>query len=288
LQKARQQGFTLIELSIVLVVIGLIVGGVLVGQNLIAAAGLRATISQIEKYNTAVNTFRTKYNNQLPGDIDATDAAQFGFAGRGQFAGEGDGNGVIEGVPFNSAGSNSGFRDSVGEIPMFWVDLSTASLIGDSFTIASSTLEPGSNITTTTSPAVGAYFPAAKLGGGNYINIWSKNGVNYYGLSMITGLAVDGVVASDSGLSVMQASSIDAKIDDGLPQSGHVTAQYLDTFSIQWAASGVTAGANPGSAAPASLSSCYDNQNNASNPMTYSLSQNGGANLNCALSFQFQ
>lgn len=49
-------GFTLVELSIVLVIIGLVVDGVLVGQDLFCAAAVRATISQIEKYNTAANT----------------------------------------------------------------------------------------------------------------------------------------------------------------------------------------------------------------------------------------
>lgn len=61
LPPAKNNGFMLIELSIALVVIGLIVGGVLVGQDLINAAAVRAQISQIEKYNTAVNTFREKY-----------------------------------------------------------------------------------------------------------------------------------------------------------------------------------------------------------------------------------
>jgi prepilin-type N-terminal cleavage/methylation domain-containing protein len=60
---ARAAGFTLIEMSIVLVVIGLIVGAIMVGQNLIAAAAIRAQITQIEKYNSAVNTFRGKYDN---------------------------------------------------------------------------------------------------------------------------------------------------------------------------------------------------------------------------------
>ena len=49
----REQGFTLIELAIVLVIIGLIVGGVLVGQDLIKAAEIRASVTQIEQYNTA-------------------------------------------------------------------------------------------------------------------------------------------------------------------------------------------------------------------------------------------
>ncbi len=93
------KGFTLIELSIVLVIIGLIVGGVLVGQDLIRAAGVRSTISQIEKYQTAVNTFRGKYG-YLPGDIPPSATQQFGFtvdAGRSGIAAEGDGNGVISG-----------------------------------------------------------------------------------------------------------------------------------------------------------------------------------------------
>src|SRR3982751_930235 len=82
-----EKGFTLIELSIVLVIIGLIVGGVLVGQDLIRAAEVRATISQIEKYNTAVNTFRGKYN-ALPGDLNASTATAFGFLARGANAGQ--------------------------------------------------------------------------------------------------------------------------------------------------------------------------------------------------------
>lgn len=76
-----RSGFTLVELSIVLVIIGLVAGGVLVGRDLIAAATIRSTISQIEKYKTAVNTFRGKYG-YLPGDIPADQAAQTGLAAR--------------------------------------------------------------------------------------------------------------------------------------------------------------------------------------------------------------
>ena len=95
--KTKQQAFTLIELSIVLVIIGLITGGILTGRDLIAAASVRAQVTQIEKFNAAASTFRTKYGF-LPGDIPDPDATRFGFAARGTGAGKGDGNGVIRGV----------------------------------------------------------------------------------------------------------------------------------------------------------------------------------------------
>lgn len=90
-------GFTLIEMSIVLVIIGLIIGGILTGQDLINAASIRAQTSQIEKYQTAVHTFQNKYG-YLPGDIPNPYASNFGFQTRGTIEGEGDGNGIIEGI----------------------------------------------------------------------------------------------------------------------------------------------------------------------------------------------
>jgi prepilin-type N-terminal cleavage/methylation domain-containing protein len=66
---AKQRGFTLIEMSIVLVVIGLIVGGVLVGRDLIRAAGVRATVTQIEKYSTAAGMVS---DSSFAGEIGTT------------------------------------------------------------------------------------------------------------------------------------------------------------------------------------------------------------------------
>src|SRR5579884_85366 len=82
-------GFTLIELSIVLVIIGLIIAGILTGRDLIDAAAQRAQITQIERYNTAVRTFQNKYG-YIPGDIPDPYASSFSFIARGQYIGEGD------------------------------------------------------------------------------------------------------------------------------------------------------------------------------------------------------
>ena len=62
------KGFSLVELSIVLVILGLLIGGILTGQSLIRAAELRSVTTQYQGYVTAVNTFRDKYF-ALPGDM---------------------------------------------------------------------------------------------------------------------------------------------------------------------------------------------------------------------------
>ena len=307
---SHAQGFTLIELSIVLVIIGLIVGGVLVGQNLIVAAGVRAQVAQIEKFNTAANTFRGKYG-YLPGDIKDPDAGNFGFQARGQYAGEGDGNGVLLGNHNNDSSAADGRDSAGGETVMFWVDLSAAHLIDQTFNTATSIS------TACATAAMSACFPTAKISNTNYIYVysggyygtsWVSNGVNYFGISSATSLAYNGVANSTPMLTVQQAYAIDSKMDDGFPQSGNVTATYLNMninpSSITWAAGGGVSGAYSGSAyqpAPTnsatagSSTTCYDNSSAASGTpgvagavQHYSVEISNGANVNCALSFKMQ
>ena len=179
----RYRGFTLIELSIVLVIIGLIVGGVLVGQDLIKAAEVRAQISQIEKFNTAVRTFQGKYG-YLPGDIPDPYATQFGFTARGTAPGQGDGNGIISGWLSNAGNPSNGNTHGIvqsGEPLMVWVDLSTSKLINGDFSTATSTTIPGADVT---GGAVAAYYPKAKLGEGIYVyflNCYSNRIIGFAG-----------------------------------------------------------------------------------------------------------
>src|SRR5438477_421708 len=84
-------------------------------------------------------------------------------------------------------------------------------LIDGGFNTASSTTAP-CNIVGTGIPL---YFPQAKVGGGNFVYVWSGgpasgNGVNYFGLSVVT--LIGGVTLwSAPGLSVQQAYDIDRK-----------------------------------------------------------------------------
>ena len=68
-----QRGFTLVELSIVLVIVGLLMGGVLVGRDLVRKAQLRTVLTDLEEVQSATRLFSEQYN-ALPGDIpNATD-----------------------------------------------------------------------------------------------------------------------------------------------------------------------------------------------------------------------
>jgi prepilin-type N-terminal cleavage/methylation domain-containing protein len=290
-------GFTLIEMSIVLVVIGLIVGGVLVGQDLIRAAYVRAQISQIEKYNTAVNTFYGKYQ-ALPGDMNYTTAAEFGFqltgySGgsqyRGEYGGDGDGNGILQGYNWAAHASSCGWCVGAGELVVFWDDISYANgmkinLIEGSFPPPQGRVD-GNPDFYVVATAFGLYYPAAKIGGGNYVYVYSYNNINYFGVSVVSAIANWGIT-STLGLSVNQAYNLDKKVDDGLPQSGHVIAQYVAN-SYAWSGpdNGPTDTTTP---TPPSPSSCYDDGGVTGTMRKYSVSENGGNSGLCALSFQMQ
>lgn len=294
----EKSGFTLIEMSIVLVIIGLIIGGVLVGRDLVSAAQVRAQISQIEKYNAAVNTFRGKYG-YLPGDMPDPPASQFGFTGR--FWGNADGNGILTaGYP---TFYNYGWGQGIGEVVLFWGDLTTAGLIDGGFPKATVGAVSINNVTISSTPSLYDYYPTAKIGGGNFIYVWSggvhaetlgSDNKNYFGIERI-GVVYNQFTINSSapGISVMQAYNIDLKIDDGLPQSGRVLTMGIDGGNnLPTWLGGTTSykygGPEPNTAAPASSTTCYDNGNNSSVPMTYSMGQNTGAGVNCALSIQFQ
>lgn len=226
--KKKKQGFTLIELSIVLVIIGLLVGGVLVGKELIEAAQLRSTIGQKESFQTATQTFKLKYNC-LPGDCK--NATTF-FGAAAVCPGDGD-NPRTDGTTCNGDGdkrisTNASPADGQNEAFGYWQHLAIAGLIEGSYTGVTD------NTTNYYGPlyTLGANIPKSTVTGGGWA-VYDLGSVDIsnagfpegsYGNSYFLAGEHDGTSTPTTiVLKPIQAKSIDNKLDDGLPMLGKVS-----------------------------------------------------------------
>ncbi|PZP86949.1 MAG: hypothetical protein DI582_01490 [Azospirillum brasilense] len=222
----HQQAFSLVELSIVLVILGLLTGGILGGQSLIRAAELRTVSADYARFVTATQTFRDKYF-ALPGDMSnatsfwgaahATPATCVTTTTNDARTCNGNGDGMI--VP--STGS--------AEHTRYWQQLANAGLIEGTYTgINSDTSNPS------ISPRVNA--PAGRISSSGW-HAW------YWGLQAGSAsrfaLTYDnayyfGSVPANSWPSgaIMKPEelwNIDTKMDDGKPAQGKVIAHLVST-----------------------------------------------------------
>ena len=122
----KQRGFTLIEIAIVLVIIGLLLGGVLKGQELITSARVRNLISQQDGIKAAYFGFLDRYRAS-PGDYSQASVNIANVAA----AANGDNNGRIE-----AAGAAGGAGATIDEHIAAWDHLSKAGFINGSYTYA--------------------------------------------------------------------------------------------------------------------------------------------------------
>ena len=162
-------GFTLIEIAIVMIVIGLVIGGVLVGRDLITSAEIRRLIKQPEQFDTAIMAFRLKYNC-LPGDCKnagrlgfTTTVSPYPLVVAGSIE-DGNGDGFIRNtVVFDDISSTSPTGNF--EIEQAWWWLQQAGMVGD--------VKLGT--VTWTRGFINATIPAAITGGGQYGGrpVWS-------------------------------------------------------------------------------------------------------------------
>lgn len=198
-QNVQQKGFSLVELSIVLVILGLLVGGILGGRSLIRAAELRATAREYESFQTATNLFRNKYM-AFPGDMKNASAFW------------GDWN--SDGTPAGAEGAMNGNGDGVvtgTERLSYFRHLSLAGLVAGSYS--------GNHALPAMDAIAGVNVPHSKLAGANlYIN--SRNDIYETGGNYLQIQAAAGPPWSI--LSPADAWAVDSKLDDGNPSSGIV------------------------------------------------------------------
>lgn len=243
----KQSGFTLVELSIVLVILGLLVGGVLTGQSLIRASEMRASIGEYQRFTTAVYAFRDKYF-AVPGDM-ANATSFWGIAG-GTGSDDtcrntvsttpatcnGDGDGLIKGNSTGYANSNEYFR--------FWQHLANAGMIEGQYTGTD-----GRNSNASFSANVGRLnMPASKTG--NSIYWWAYWDVAAAGTTV--NFASPGgnkfritTTGSTGAYNPEEAWNVDTKMDDGFPGSGKMMTFKGDATTPVTSAYGV---APPGDA----------------------------------------
>jgi len=229
----NKQAFSLVELSIVLVILGLLTGGILAGKSLIRAAELRSVITDVNRYKTAFFSFRDKYF-AIPGDmgnatsfwgaIDNADGAGsdcFTVASTGGKTCNGNADGRI-GAPAGGTGTWV-----QGELWHAWIQLADAGMVEGSYTgLAGSTAAshaiPGTNV------------PASRINNAGYQYAW-QNGWIETGTPSVAdhNTLFFGKPRTDDGgvtyggtytyaLLGEEAWNIDTKMDDGVRNTGKI------------------------------------------------------------------
>ena len=216
-----QSAFSLVELSIVLVILGLLVGGVLSGQSLIRAGELRAVSTEITRYHTAVYTFRDKYF-AMPGDM-ANATSFWGNADTGANGGECAAPLTNAGTGTQTCnGNGNGMFDWGPEERRVWQHLANAGLIEGRYSGIGPEMVAGSNV------------PASKLANNSYrylpeVPLYGKTAISN---ALRIGRISSGYFGNDEGiLKAEEARNIDVKSDDGLADSGKLFSTCGADFS---------------------------------------------------------
>lgn len=238
-----QSAFSLVELSIVLVILGLLTGGILGGQALIRAAELRAVSTEYNRWTTAAQTFRDKYF-AIPGDManatafwgkDATNCN--GDTGSPGTPGtcNGDGDGTIE------AAATPGVT---AEVFQLWKQLALGGMIEGTF----------SGLTGTgggTHAVIGVNVPRSRMSSGGWTaypwlssagnaEMWAVAGGNalFFGGQHPTHVSYLAILRPE------EAWNIDSKIDDGMPGRGQMLSLWNGTCTDATSSNDFAAGYN--------------------------------------------
>ncbi|MES2984499.1 MAG: prepilin-type N-terminal cleavage/methylation domain-containing protein [Pseudomonadota bacterium] len=227
---SSRSAFSLVELSIVLVILGLLVGGILSGRSLIRASELRAVGTEYGRWVTATHTFRDKYFG-LPGDLATAtmiwgkdNVKCTGDTGTTTVPGtcNGNGNGNIN---FNSATTGD-----TGEMFQYWKQLALAGLIEGTYT--------GVNGGDADTVIIGTNGPMSKVNQAGWAAVHGTGvvalGVSYFSVSyasnlLLFGQATANDIPATAAIAPEEAWNIDTKMDDGKPGRGRIIGARWST-----------------------------------------------------------
>lgn len=213
--RPSEKGFTLVELAIVMIIIGLLIGGILKGQELINNARVSSSVSQIKAVEAAVNTFKDKYA-AYPGDV-ANPSVRIPNCAAAPCSTAGDGDSLIEvtgtandvgGAPANDEGGRA------------FIHLAAAGVL------SSGGVDP------IPAWAIATALPDLNLGGkiavgynlATVATTGLASGANLSGHYLAVGASGTTMAAGNVTLKSSNVANIDRKLDDGAPNVGSVQA----------------------------------------------------------------
>ena len=205
----KSSGFTLVEISIVMIIIGLLIGGTFGGMKLVENMQVNKTVQDLKAVESAALTFRDTYG-RLPGDMPNT-AARLPNCTDAPCATGGDGNRLIGAISLGwSAIANT------DENFTFWSHLQAADLLSV-------------GVKNTLDMSFGEGQPEAAVDGGMRVSHWTSVGMCPARMDR-TALAITSEPSASynarSSASCGQLSSIDRKLDDGLADTGRFVSAW--------------------------------------------------------------
>ena len=189
--RSKQSGFTLVEIAIVLVIIGLLLGGILKGQEMITQAKIKNIINDFNGITAAMNSYQDRYR-ALPGDeLSANTVARWGAAAFG-----GDANGIF--VRGTTAAATDVYNNpaeapaaTTAESNLFWMHLRLSGFVPG----------PTAGVAATQQPA---------------------NAVNGVVGVQTSGMGYTSNIICTSNLPDKVAIAVDSQMDDGTSTTGQV------------------------------------------------------------------